>query len=337
MSRIAIILGIAFGLAAFGTDVVATVQIDLVTVGNLGNTPDTRYDMSGYGGVGYAYNIGKYEVTNAQYAEFLNAVAQTDTHLLYHSGMAGAYGGIARSGTAGSYSYSILAGRGNMPVNFACFWDASRFTNWMHNGQPMGLQDLTTTESGAYLLDGVTYPLNTSITRIAGARFFLPSEDEWYKAAYYDPDLNGGAGGYWDYATRSNTPPTSEAPPGTDLVNGSANCGWAVGNVTGVGAYVAMPSVSAYGTFDQAGNLSEWNEGITWAFPTKRCVRGGSWRNSSLFARAGYRGLSGAGAQADIGGFRVGGQIPEPSTLGLLVLGSLAFVRLRRARKGSGS
>ena len=43
--------------------------IKTVTVGNSGNADDTHGD--GYGGVDYEYRIGKYEVTNAQYTEFL--------------------------------------------------------------------------------------------------------------------------------------------------------------------------------------------------------------------------------------------------------------------------
>ncbi len=332
MNRTAIFFVLIAGLTVCGTDAGAVVVLDMVSIGNPGNAADSRYETPGYGSVAQTYNIGRYEVTNAQYAEFLNAVARTDTHLLYHNGMGGSYGGILRSGSAGSYSYATVAGRANVAVNYTSFVDACRFTNWMHNGQLVGLQDLTTTETGAYFLNGVTYPVNMGVTRLAGAAYVLPSEDEWYKAAYYDPTL-GAAGGYWDYATQSYTQPTAEAPAGTDLINGSANCGWAVGNVTAVGAYTARPSTSAYGTYDQAGNLYEWTEGISASNPAQRCLRGGSWRNSAFYSRAAYRHFSGAGAHADIGGFRVGSQIPEPSTLLLLAVGSLAALRFCRRRR----
>ena len=69
-------------------------------VGNPGNPADAR---TGYGAVGYSYRIGKYEVTNSQYAEFLNAVAATDTYNLYSDRMTiDTRGGIVRNGLPGS-------------------------------------------------------------------------------------------------------------------------------------------------------------------------------------------------------------------------------------------
>ncbi|NIM51450.1 MAG: PEP-CTERM sorting domain-containing protein, partial [Gemmatimonadales bacterium] len=68
--------------------------MEWVTVGDPGNVNDTH----GYGGVGYVYNIGRYEVTNAQYCAFLNAVAASDPHGLYNTYMGTFLGGITRSG-----------------------------------------------------------------------------------------------------------------------------------------------------------------------------------------------------------------------------------------------
>ena len=86
------------------------------------------------------------------------------------------------------------------------YYDALRFANWMHNGQPIGVQDASTTEDGAYDMS-----LGAAVVRKAGAKVFLPNEDEWYKAAYYKG--GGTDAGYWDYATQSDTIPTLEAPP----------------------------------------------------------------------------------------------------------------------------
>ena len=79
------------------------------------------------------------------------------------------------------------------------FFDCVRFANWMNNGQGNA-----STESGAYtLLGGTATPSNaTTITRNAGANIFLPSENEWYKAAYYKG--GGTNAGYWDFATQSS-------------------------------------------------------------------------------------------------------------------------------------
>jgi hypothetical protein len=162
----------------------AEVTIEWLTVGDPGNVADTEVMIcceasigtSGYGSVGNEYRISKHEVSNAQYAEFLNAVAATDTNALYNTGMGSGFGGITRSGSSGSFSYSAIAGREDLPVDFVSFWDAARFANWLHNGQPRGAQDSTTTEAGAYTLTptGIT---NNTVTRNAGANVFVPSED----------------------------------------------------------------------------------------------------------------------------------------------------------------
>ena len=164
------------------------VTIDTVPVGNVGNANDPATGGL-YGGVAYAYRIGKTEVTIGQYTEFLNAVAKTDTYALYNTSMATDLNiaGILRSGVSPNYSYGVI-GSANHPVSYVSWGDAARFANWLHNGQPMGLQDATTTEDGAYTLNGAVRcgRLNT-VTRNAGAKWFIPSENEWYKAAYHQP------------------------------------------------------------------------------------------------------------------------------------------------------
>jgi hypothetical protein len=181
------------------------ITIPTVPVGNAGNAGELQ-SQGTFGAVGYDYLIGTTEVTNAQYAEFLNAKAASDPLALYNTSMdINARGGITRSGVSGSYTYTPKTNMGNKPVNFVSWYDAIRFANWLHNGQGSG-----DTETGAYtLLGGTPTPTNgNSITRNTGAIWFLTSEDEWYKAAYYDPTLGGGSGGYWDYATQSNSAPT---------------------------------------------------------------------------------------------------------------------------------
>ena len=268
------------------TGPLAYVVIDTVLIGNPGNADDTHGD--GYGGVAYTYNIGKYEVTAGQYTAFLNAVAATDTYGLYNTNMGSSSYGcqITQNGTSGSYTYDF-SGRpsgteadwADRPVNYVSWGDAARFANWLHNGQPTGPQDLTTTEDGSYYLNGAMSDAELlAITREPNATWVIPSEDEWYKAAYHKND--GVTGNYWDYPTASETVPTLEAPPGTDMINGSANYydgGYAIGSPyyrTEVGAYDAKPSDSPYGTFDQGGNVWEWNEAVLYG--SYRGTRGGS-------------------------------------------------------------
>ena len=300
------------------------VDIDYVFVGDEGNVDDTHGD--GYGGVADPYRIGKYEVTNAQYAEFLNAVADADPNGLYNENMGGGWndiGGISRSGLDGSYTYSVRPNRGDRPVNYVSWYDTLRFANWLHNDQPTGAQGPGTTEDGAYDM-----MLGSGVVRKAGARVFLPSEDEWYKAAYY----KGGEtnAGYWDYPTQSNAAPTAEAPAGTDLVNGSANyyIGWSVDPTyytTEVGTYDAKPSDSAYGTYDQGGNLWEWNETDIYGTGSDRGLRGGAYGTYVHTLPASNRGLTDPTYENKAFGFRVA-SIPEPGSITLLLFAALGLL-----------
>ncbi|MBK7951849.1 MAG: SUMF1/EgtB/PvdO family nonheme iron enzyme [Deltaproteobacteria bacterium] len=195
--------------------------------------------------------------------DFLNSVAVDDLHDLYNTDMAGTSGGITRSGSSGSYEYVAIPGRENMPVNYVSFYDALRFANWLHNRQLDGIQNAITTEDGAYTITAQGTAQNT-ITRMPGAMIFLPSEDEWYKAAYYDP----GTSQYNLYPTGSTSTTCTQPPPSP--VPNTANC--ATADLSDAGAYAS--SESPYGTFDQGGNVREWNEAVV--STTQRGVRGGS-------------------------------------------------------------
>lgn len=256
-----------------------TVDIDFVTVGNPGNLPDP---LTGSGAVDYIYQIGKTEVSNLQYVEFLNKVDPTGANelLLYRDTMTShPLGGIILDLDApeGQRFYPKEE-RAQNPANWLSFYDVIRFANWMHNGQGDG-----DTETGAYTLLG-NRPIPTNgdeITRNPGARVFIPSEDEWYKAAYHKND--GATDNYWKYPFPTDELPVSDQPPGSDAPNPAFtgnfrlndgndatpyNDGYAVtaspdfdyhtNYMTDVGAYTS--SSSAYGTFDQAGNVYEWAE-----------------------------------------------------------------------------
>ena len=108
-----------------------------------------------------------------------------------YNGNMGGTGGITQSGTSGSLTYSTIAGRDNLPLNYVSFYDSLRFSNWLQNGQPTGAQGNATTEDGAYTITSAGIA-NNSITRNAGASIFLTSENEWYKAAYHKNDGDTG-------------------------------------------------------------------------------------------------------------------------------------------------
>ncbi len=276
--------------------------VDTVPVGNAGNVGElSGRGAGGYGpdricgSVAYDYRIGKYEVTAGQYAEFLNAVAGTDTYGLYNTNMSRTnFGsGITRSGdgTIGNpYTYSVASEFTNRPVNYVSWGDSARFANWLHNNQPTGAQGLSTTEDGAYYLNGATSDAALlAVDREADATCAITSEDEWYKAAYYKG--SGTNAGYWDYPTSSNS------GPGRDMADASGNNANYYGKPFPIDSpyYTTVAgefqnSESPYGTFDQGGNVQEWNEAI---FPSppipKRGVRDGSFDDDGRYLHASNR------------------------------------------------
>jgi len=280
------------------------ISIDFVTVGNPNNpenvAPKFGDGSTGYGSVDYAYRIGTYEVTNDQYTAFLNAVASSDDFGLYLTAMETSFaGGISRSGESGSYTYTAKQNFGNKPVNFVSFFDAARFSNWIHNGQQ---DDAATTEFGAYTFSGI----ETVSGRNPNARFFIPDEHEWQKAAFYQPGADTLLGdGWWRRAGAQDFAVPTEAlvnatgdviNSGPLVANFGRNANWngsetasfdgsALGNVTTVGSAGIK---SYYGGYDFFGNVFE----LVVADPTKPdpngygpyTVLGGSFRNAGHFA-----------------------------------------------------
>jgi hypothetical protein len=317
------------------------VQIDFVIVGDPGNPADTdvvtccdaSQGTTGYGSVDYLYRIAKYELTNTQYAEFLNAVAKSDPNLLYNAFQASF--GITRSGASGNFSYQVTPGWEQRPAHFVNFFDGARFANWLHNGQPLGFQDATTTEDGAYTLLGLN-PLG--VPRNDGALYFVPSDDEWYKAAYWDPDLQV----YYNYPTGSNTPPSADIPDGPPPPANTANY-WAGPpgpfdpafacdivspcEPTDVGAYVNSPS--PFGTFDQGGNLFELTEAVN---ESGHVIRGGYYLRRVGDLSTVLRTQAPLNCE-NCGGLtlRVAASVPEPGSGLLVALGLLALRRARRS------
>lgn len=298
-------------------------NLEMVTVGDPGNAADNRYASPGYGSVGYTYNIGKYEVTAAQYCDFLNHKAQRDTYDLYNTAMADTRDNIwgcniQRSGSRGSYTYSVAADWANKPVNYVSYWDACRFVNWLCNGQGNG-----DTETGAYTLRGQTGYDGRSIKRNPGWSWAVTSEDEWYKAAYYKG--GGTDAGYWDYPTQSNTDPSNllDNPTGSSNSATYLDTSYTIGSPyyrTDVGAH--ENSNSAYGTFDQGGNVYEWNESIVRQDVTyaSRCLRGGSFERNASCLQASAR-IDSVPADSYRIGFRVVQAVPEPSSILALLSG----------------
>jgi hypothetical protein len=211
-------------------------------------------------------------------------------------------------------------------VNYVSFWDAARFVNWLDNGQPIGAQGPSTTESGAYTNIGD----NINFKRQPGATFFIPTEDEWYKAAYHDKTA-GLAANYFDYPTRSNVPPGNDINEITNPGN-NANYGSAGGSYTYTPVGEFELSESPYGTFDQAGNVWEWNETRV-GTSTGRGLRGGNATNPTNAMLASNRRPGDDPLSQNFSiGFRVASvAAPEPSTLLLAAMAGTSLLWRSRA------
>jgi len=348
LRRLATAALVALLLTSLAVPNARAVTIDWVTVGNLGNTNDT----TGYGAVGYSYQIGKYEVTIGQYTDFLNAVAAADPYSLYNTNMGTNLNtaGISRSGTSGGYSYSVINNggpSGNRPITYVSWFDAARFANWMQNGQGSG-----STETGAYTLVG-GQTSGTAPARNPGAQFYIPTENEWYKAAFYSPVKSGpGSPGYYHYATQSDSVPgnaigslTNQAnyQSGVYSVTQEGDYSSSQNYLTDVGAFTN--SASYYGTFDQSGNVQEWND-LTGAAGFSRGLRGGDWGGSAFgMSRSGRNDSTSTNHTNSNLGFRLASPVSSPSPIpeidpaGLgsvlaLVTGTLGLLeRRRRSRR----
>ena len=326
----------------FGSTATAA-AIQWVTVGDPGNAPDTA--PAGYGDVSTSFRIMKYEFTNQLYTEFLNSVAKTDNYSLYNADMgSNAVGGITRSGSSGNYSYSVKQYMGDKPVNYVSWLDAARVANWYQNGAT----SLSNTETGAYTLNGAM--LGGAAVN-PGATFYVPTEDQWYKAAFYKGGNNNA--GYWNFGTQRDTTPTTVTADSTGTgsagLSSTANSanylsrarwgGDAYGNVTTVGT---NGGPGAYDTFDMSGNISEWVSGAT-GHPDDARLRGGAfWEYDNYYVSSEYSQGRRASDEDISSGFRLvspvgSSSVPEidPNSLGsvlALVLGSLGLLECRRLK-----
>ena len=253
-----------------------------VLVANAGNVGDIVNQFKGR--VNYDYYIAKTELSNASYCKFLNAVATVeDPYGLYDENMSkGACGGIARIKCNDKWTYQCKEGYANLPVVYVNYYDIARYANWMHFGCPEGRCELGITEGndsqGAYdtsdyelVRDGIKTPYYTFGKRNVGARFWIPSDDEWYKAAYYNPEKTGNRK-YYDFPTQTSSAPSS------DMANYMCGNSFSIGGpfyMAPVDAFSTAPSY--YGTLNQGGNVWEWTEDWQYGQVGSRGLRGGSW------------------------------------------------------------
>ena len=249
-----------------------TFAMEFVTIGNPGNAADTdpsaRPVSTTLGRVDRTYDIGKFEVSRAM----------VDAYNLNSGVVAITLSDMTSSGGNGA----------NRPATGITWNEAARFVNWLntstggvvaYNYADGNIATALTPWTSADTLD---YDPSNPYRSIR-AKYVLPSYNEWYKAAYYDPNKTGGAG-YWDYATGSDSAPTA--------VTGGTTAGTAVYDQTsaqGPADVTGAGGLSPYDVMGLNGNAREWEESsfdvtlvnYNTSGSSSRGRRGGGWDSSS--------------------------------------------------------
>ena len=287
--------------------------IDFVTISGATNP------TSGYGIVNNGYRMGTLEITNAQWNKFKAGLGVPVT------------GSPANAYDEDPYYFTDP----NMPANMISWYEAAQFVNWLNTstGHQAAYKFTGTQGTGNYTLTTWSpqeADNGTNLYRHKDAVYYLPTEDEWVKAAYW----NGTT--LQTYATRA----------GDALFQGNgANGGWNYweGDTGPDGPAAGLWNVGSgsqelNGTYDMMGNIYEWMESPyssgDYETTSGRVLRGGSFAfNESCLASTSFRLNTSPHfeyTELTDQGFRVASELPEPCTLGLLALGGLALLRPRR-------
>ena len=301
---VAVVLILPLQADTFGTGA-NQFTLDFTSIGNPGNAADP---LTGYGSVGYNYRIGTY------------AISQNQLDAATASGLQGVTGG---------------AWSGDKPAANISWYQAAAFVNWL---------DTSTGHQAAYNLtySGEAYTMALWASGQSGydasnpyrnslALFVLPSENEWYKAAYYNPANSN----YYLYPTASNTPPTPVASgnnPGTAVYNQTF--------IQGPSSVYIAGGLSSYGTMGQGGNVWQWVESASNGSNSNpegiRDMRGGTWVGDPYLQSSSF-GNNTPNSQGIFLGFRVAEialqSVPEPSTYALFGLGAIGMLMVLRRKK----
>ena len=305
--------------------------LDWVTVGAPGNRAVNGVeapilDGLSVGSVGYEYRLTRTEVTVSQWFEFVQAYAP-------HWAAAGGNprdsqltGWWIDTGPSGQHQI-VSAQAHNYPAVMGWRF-AARYCNWLHNGKA---SEAWAFESGAY--DTSTFVMGPNgivldqATHSPGAKFWIPTGDEWVKAAYHDPNRYGeGEEGYWRYPLGSNDLPVSGFP----WDGGETNAGDATYPLAGmdVGSYPG--STSPWGLLDMSGGEEEWTGTISgdanWRVALGSRVAETTYPATDFISWY----LAGAGGYSSLRGLRVASTVPGSG--GGVLLVSLVLVAMPRRR-----
>ena len=286
-----------------------TFNMEFVTIGNPGNAADTDANAQplNAGAVGYSYDIGKFEVSEDMIEKY-----------------------NANFGTANSLAITKDARGTAKPATSVSWNEAARFVNWL-NTSTGNQAAYKFTSSGVndnialWAPGDAGYDVNNKY-RNSLAKYFLPSYNEWYKAAYYDPNTSA----YYDYATGSDSAPTAVASGTGTGANGNNEAVYFF--QSGPADVTQAGGLSPYGVMGLGGNASEWEESsgdlANSSGPSNRGYRGGNWFLGSydLSSSSRYSGNGPSNEGYNIG-FRVASlsssappAVPEPS---MMVIGTL--------------
>ncbi|HYF14307.1 MAG TPA: SUMF1/EgtB/PvdO family nonheme iron enzyme [Phycisphaerales bacterium] len=301
------------------------------TIGDPGNAPampGSQFPLlvEPVGRVDYTYRLTRTEVTNTQWLEFVDTYSRFHPQVTVINDLAFSGPDNYRSSNdPANFGWFTLPGGENAPARFSWFY-AARFCNWLHNGK---VNQAWAFESGAYTMsayhvgpDGEwTGPLGHS----PGARFWIPTVDEWTKGMYYDPNKNGlGQPGYWKHPAKSDTPLVGGPPgtPGAQTSAGNWSAPWP--GFVPVGSY--PDSQSPWGLLDGSGGVMEYNESQhhLWV------MHGSDTRQSTYFLDDRLDVLTGAVPWNDMAGFRIASVVPSPGGVLPTLLIGWTFTSRRR-------
>jgi len=215
--------------------------MDFVNIGHANNTADS----TGYGAVGYTYRIGRSEVTIDQFFK------------------ARAADGRIGSGFEGYWNDGTRTVGSSAPASVLTWFSAAMFCNWLTTGDAY---------TGVYQFNGsgTMTGIDRSYRNGDDLAYVLPSENEWYKAAYFKPDGSG----YSLYASGLDSTPVRGGANGWNYYNSGSvlpepNYVWEVG----------AGGQEQNGTRNMMGNVQEWTEsaadGLLDNLYERRTYRGG--------------------------------------------------------------
>lgn len=272
---------------------------------------------SGRGAVDHDFRISRFETTSQNWRDFMAAVSYVNAH----------------EGPVPYVTTPNIRANPMGAVGGVTWRTAAIYCNWLHNNQALTRDAFM---SGAYDVSTFGYIFGTQtftdqLAHSPGARFWIPTWDEWLVSAHYDANRFGaGAGGYWAFPTTTDVPPIY-GPPSS---GGQSNANWAVDTSLPFSILLGSYSVqSPWGLLDCSGETGEWTEEVLFGFnqtPVGRIFDGSFWARST-----GIDFLSGYGSDlpsfGDLGyGFRIAGIVPGPSSTGLAISGMLVATRRRR-------